>query len=291
LSVLVTSVGGAGDITGVEINNPGNGYVDGQIVQVVGGANDALLDLTVYTQNPLGWQSYKVVVKQQEQEYYNVYLPGYISGYPITGNRDEGRVAFASLFSDNINKVPRDLNEVGPLQTEFSASVRLIGRVNNPNPNNKAAVSYSTDIEYYWNTQYFPARTIDEVTTIGAVGQGGLELATSPFEASGVPAGEFTNPNPNATTPILAQIPWGTIGASQSFYKQEENVLAMGLRVGTQDSQPQLTVPTNRLNTLGATVTNRTLADIIAGPIGIACMTPFLSVSETTPVDRQVEIL
>jgi hypothetical protein len=273
LSVLVTSVGGAGDITGVEINNPGNGYVDGQIVQVVGGANDALLDLTVYTQNPLGWQSYKVVVKQQEQEYYNVYLPGYISGYPIQGIRDEGRVAFASLFSDNVNKVPRDLNEVGPLQTEFSASVRLIGRVNNPNPNNKAGTSYNTDIEYYWNTQYFPGRTIDEVTTIGPVGEGGLELATSPFETSTQPASEFQNPNSSGTLP--AQIPWGTIGASQSFYKQEENTLAIGLRVGAQDPQPQLTVPTNRLNTLGATVTDNTLADIIAGPAGIACMTPF----------------
>jgi hypothetical protein len=44
------------------------------------------------------------------------------------------------------------------------------------------------------------------------------------------------------------------------------------------------------LNTLGATVTNLTLADIIAGPVGIACMTPFLSVSETTPVDSALEI-
>ena len=33
--------------------------------------------------NPLGWYSYKIVVKQQEQEYYNVYLPGFINGLPI----------------------------------------------------------------------------------------------------------------------------------------------------------------------------------------------------------------
>ena len=25
--------------------------------------------------NPLGWYTYKVVVKQQQQEYYNVYIP------------------------------------------------------------------------------------------------------------------------------------------------------------------------------------------------------------------------
>ena len=105
---------------------------------------------------------------------------------------------------------------------------------------------------------------------------------------NGQPANEFQNPNNSGT--ILAQIPWGTIGASQSFYKQEENTLAIGLRVGTQDPQPQLTVPTNRLNTLGATVTDKTLADIIAGPTDIACMTPFLSVSETIPVDSAIEI-
>ena len=33
--------------------------------------------------NPLGWYSYKVVVRQQEQDYYNVYLPGILNGYPL----------------------------------------------------------------------------------------------------------------------------------------------------------------------------------------------------------------
>ena len=32
--------------------------------------------------NPLGWYSFKVVVKQTEQDYYNVYLPGIMSSYP-----------------------------------------------------------------------------------------------------------------------------------------------------------------------------------------------------------------
>ena len=41
-----------------------------------------------YTINDLGWYSYKVVVKQTEQEYYNVYLPGILNGYP--GQSAEG---------------------------------------------------------------------------------------------------------------------------------------------------------------------------------------------------------
>ena len=36
-----------------------------------------------YTINDLGWYSYKIVVKQTEQEYYNVYLPGILNGYPF----------------------------------------------------------------------------------------------------------------------------------------------------------------------------------------------------------------
>ena len=35
-----------------------------------------------YTINEIGWYSYKVVVRQQEQNYYNVYLPGILNGYP-----------------------------------------------------------------------------------------------------------------------------------------------------------------------------------------------------------------
>ena len=35
-----------------------------------------------YSLNQNGWYSYKVVVKQTEQDYYNVYLPGILKGYP-----------------------------------------------------------------------------------------------------------------------------------------------------------------------------------------------------------------
>ncbi len=42
--------------------------------------------------NPLGWYSYKIVVKQQEQEYYNVYLPGFINGYPVTQQVDTNKL-------------------------------------------------------------------------------------------------------------------------------------------------------------------------------------------------------
>ena len=137
LTVEVTAVGGLGDITGVRIVNPGTGYADGQSVIVNGGGNDAVINLTVWAPNVLGWQSYKIVIQQQEQEYYNVYLPGFIAGYPVIEQIGAGKLALTSIFSDNINKLPRDLQEVGPLDTEFAASVNLFGRVNNPDINNE----------------------------------------------------------------------------------------------------------------------------------------------------------
>jgi hypothetical protein len=85
---------------------------------------------------PLGWYSYKIVVKQLEQEYYNVYTNGAIKGDPYfdLGNTAPNQnTSFITLLNDNINKVPRDLSEVGPQDKTFRSSVRLFGRVKNTN--------------------------------------------------------------------------------------------------------------------------------------------------------------
>jgi hypothetical protein len=110
-----------------------------------------------YTINPIGWYSYKVVVRQQEHDYYNVYLPGILNGYPsaqtfgsqvvynsagiptlenaidftVFPQSETGNTAHAVLINDNINKVPRDLTEVGPDQKQYRSSVELYGRVSN----------------------------------------------------------------------------------------------------------------------------------------------------------------
>jgi hypothetical protein len=104
--------------------------------------------------NPLGWYSYKIVVKQTEQEYYNVYLPGVLAAYPRDNTLELGKTSFAVLLNDNINKVPRDLSEVGPQQKQFRSSVQLFGRVEN---NSSAAPTA--------NSQYFPGRFSSTVST------------------------------------------------------------------------------------------------------------------------------
>ena len=114
--------------------------------------------------NPLGWYSYKIVVKQFEQEYYNVYLPGILNGPPdgVTGLNDtENEVGFITLINDNINKVPRDLSEVGPEQKQFRSSVQLFGRVT---PNFVSATFPS------YNEQFYPGIQSNTAITIGEAG-------------------------------------------------------------------------------------------------------------------------
>ena len=74
--------------------------------------------------NPLGWYSYKIVVKQTEQDYYNIYFPGILNGYAdgeamSTRATSDEPICHFVLHGDNINKVPRDLTLVGPTQTSF----------------------------------------------------------------------------------------------------------------------------------------------------------------------------
>jgi len=73
--------------------------------------------------NPTGWYSYKVVVKQNEQDYYNVYAPSAYDNFPNANTllpnmlggpsyyTDEDKRTWIVLHGDNINKVPRDTTE------------------------------------------------------------------------------------------------------------------------------------------------------------------------------------
>jgi hypothetical protein len=116
--------------------------------------------------NPLGWYSYKIVVKQTELEYYNVYVPGILNGYPDHGNTPisdlpspEDSVAFITLLGDNVNKVPRDLNEISGNQAQFRSNVKLYGRVTPPSV---ILATGSTDI----NVPYYPITNPQTVSTI-----------------------------------------------------------------------------------------------------------------------------
>ena len=86
-------------------------------------------ELTVYTQeNKLGWYSYKVVVKQLAEEYYNAYLGGFStisSNARINANSTTNNYVstyITTLITDNVNKIPADLGSVAPEQSQFGTS-------------------------------------------------------------------------------------------------------------------------------------------------------------------------
>jgi hypothetical protein len=165
----------AGKVASIIINNPGSGYTNGDQITVTGGNVNCTLTVSVDPANPMGWYTYKIVIRQTEQDYYNVYLPGILNGYPRTYIDSEvtppavntaferGETANIVLYNDNINKIPRDLNEVGPDQKQYRSAVRLFGRV--------SPINYSTSTPNVinYNKQYYPSTVGDSVTSISTL--------------------------------------------------------------------------------------------------------------------------
>ena len=113
--------------------------------------------------NPLGYYTYRIVVKQQEQDYYNVYTPGALAGeliwdvstdasntvpdrlLQLPSFHSTSRITLLNLFGDNINKVPRELKEVNGNDTTFSSRVLLYNRVN-PRPSNSQQYNTQSNV-------------------------------------------------------------------------------------------------------------------------------------------------
>ena len=135
--------------------------------------------------NPLGWYTYKIVVQQQEQEYYNVYTAGGLSGNIVYTKNDaevtigatpatqvkidglrysnENEIIQIALFNDNINKIPRELKEIGDTDQLFSSNIYLYNRVKNNNYNSTQGGSNDQNL----SNQNESSNTLkQEVTTI-----------------------------------------------------------------------------------------------------------------------------
>jgi len=164
-------------------------------------------DVTTVTmhgpENKLGWYTYKVVVKQTEQDYYNIYLPN-ISTADITtelfstGNRQSQFLYagnfYTTLISDNINKMPADLEEVQPEQSQFRTSDDLfyprVGwreDVTNPAPQPDANKQFSS--QFYQGTNYLVANSIAKLNDMGLAtiaGKGNVNASLISASGGGV---------------------------------------------------------------------------------------------------------
>lgn len=168
--------------------------------------------------NPLGWYSFKIVVKQTQQEYYNAYLPGIMAAYPqedINGSAGDtvelGKTSHVVLINDNINKIPRDLNEVGPEQRQFRSSIKLFGRVEN--------IAGGTGDD---NVQFYPDREYQVVSSISNM----RDL----FE----PGNINTNQTAPGTTPLAEVVPYLYDQGFEQFYLNDSNPLIARLSTDSQ---------------------------------------------------------
>ena len=181
-------------------------------------------DQTNPNYNPLGWYSYKIVVKQQEQEYYNVYLPGILNGYPakITSPPDPvNTISTITLINDNINKVPRDLTEVGPEQKQFRSAVQLYGRVT---PNESGQPTF--------NKAFNPGIISDTVSAIGVQDQ--------LLQAQAVPANldDYIEIYQTESNPSLARLTQTNISNPIGSLPDSSSAVNYNLLLGIYETTP-----------------------------------------------------
>jgi|TARA_R110000822_G_scaffold4953_2_gene21501 hypothetical protein len=229
-------------------------------------------------ENPLGWFSYKIVVQQQEQEYYNVYIPNSVSKRQLSGNNSLD-VSYFSLINDNINKVPKDLTNVGPEEKEFRSSVKLFPRVNP----SFLTVNSTTEQESFFIT---PLRDNDEVNSIiyntPNLTQADLSLATGSVKGLSEISPQRVY---KGTTATLAQIfnnkPFGSIyGDSTPAQIPNFNILGVYETSGFKSNLDIYyeTSTSGLVSDLNASVNDETNA----GPVDL---TPdVMSLVENTPI-------
>jgi len=191
-------------------------------------------------ENPIGWYSYKVVVKQQEQSYYNLYVPTLLNGYPHSQSAHDDDVhsdlAHITLFGDNINKAPRDLNKISGQDKVFSSSVELVSRVDNNIYTSGAHTSFQNSSN----------RTYDEITLIGerneiglARTQDGLDYEDSPF--FGIPVAPEINDDINdsrGSNPLIGRMSTNSELGCHGGHEDTTSITFERLRLNVLETKP-----------------------------------------------------
>ena len=220
-----------------------------------------------YNINSIGWYSYKVVVKQQEQDYYNVYLPGIVKGYPYQDPTATDTPLFPDipagsyisntvLINDNINKIPRDLSEVGPEQKQFRSSVQLFGRVENT----MTANTPNTNPGIPNNIQYFPNPT--GTTSKLSYSDTAITIAAASDANMGY---EIFQDSQSANQKLYSTL---TATGQASLYQLDSNPLIARL---------------STYKDIGA-------ASLVSASTATPSMVPYLAIYETEPQDSLLEI-
>ena len=126
--------------------------------------------------NPLGWYSYKIVVKQQEQEYYNIYVAGIQNGEPYVAtlggdlNPNFNNLATFPLIGDNINKVTIDYDNfnIGDSVKFYQSKLKLYPRIS-PRGGNfyDTTTGWTTNLSSNVQKQVYNAGSYEKVVFLG----------------------------------------------------------------------------------------------------------------------------
>ncbi len=189
--------------------------------------------------NPFGWYSWKAVVKQTEQEYYNIYAPHAIDNIPNSNVQsahsslyfsDTDKRTWLVLHGDNINKVPKKPADGGIIEETTSPSESALFPVIVDGALTPAGTNSDP---FIYNSEEGKV----DVISIGTAMDHGLELFDTTATGSAQELGHtylvFHNYSKN---PLLAELPDG-----------------YGKSI-TVSSSPKNQQPLNFLGTLGLSI-------------------------------------
>ena len=205
--------------------------------------------------NPLGYLSYKVVVQQKEQEYYNVFTPGATSGkITFKGQIGDtstagGNVAYHNaasvsnivLYGDNVNKVPKQLSDVGPTETIYGSETLLYPRVvtkyianatNSPTVWNPTPAS-SESSQVTFKNEF----TVNSILSFKDLGEWVLNRSLTPLANSSYP-----NDGTNYIDPLYLD------ASNNPFVAQLETSFLVGFAPGVQQDTSGSRPFSNNLN-------------------------------------------
>jgi hypothetical protein len=269
------------------INNPGFGYANGDTITISSNISPTPGNFQAATfriqtglvPNLTGWYSYRVVVKQQEQDYYNVYLPGILNGNIVDNISNNATSATLSLYGDNINKIPKDLTDVGPTQTSFRTSEEeLILRVQNF-LNNTETVS----------RQFYPETETEDVVSLSELSDLGFNLSRNTQAIDG------SYPNAVSTINLTTFNESVSNGASVTILDGNGNTVygtAAGLYALSyfKSTSPEASVVLNEKITLPSSLTPYTITFGASGIVYNSFNNPlvgFLNTSESIGVSEE----
>ena len=253
--------------------------------------------------NPLGWYSYKIVVKQQQQEYYNAYLPGIVNGAINKDGISSDTEATISLFSDNINKIPKDISQVGPSQTIYRSTESFNLRVVNEKDSGSPP-AYHNNVQFYGGPINQRVSQISELTNLGInITKIGLKVTASggATPPAVVEVGEY-----NSNVQIGAGIISVVDSSGNEVIDSSERAYVKAYYTNTSSTSniviegTTTAIPNDAVITVGApgvvfNGNNNPLIGILSTTeaIGVAEETgfiPYLAIGETKPFESNLDI-